>query len=70
MQMIYGLIVGAAIGASAIFQGMIGAWACDALGENDGKGLSNYIMLIGIAESVALLVMILAMLKIPQNIVP
>lgn len=63
-QLLMGLGAGLAMGASAWFQGKAGARACDALGET-GKGLGGYIMAIGVIESVALLVMILLMLKIP-----
>ena len=63
-QMIMGLGAGLAMGLSAFFQGKAGARACDALGET-GKGLANYIMVIGVIESVALLVMILLMINIP-----
>ena len=64
-QMIMGLGVGLAMGLSAFFQGKAGARACDAFGET-GKGLANYIMVIGVVESVALLVMILMMINIPS----
>ncbi|MCK5802252.1 MAG: V-type ATP synthase subunit K [Lentisphaeria bacterium] len=64
-QIVMGLGAGLAMGMSAFLQGRAGARACDALGET-GKGLGGYIMAIGVIESVALLVMILLMLKIPQ----
>ena len=51
-----GLFAGAAIGLSAYWQGRCAAVACDALGET-GKGFGNYIVVLGMAETVALLVM-------------
>ncbi len=63
-QMVMGLGVGLAMGTSAFFQGKVGARACDALGET-GQGLANYIMMIGVVEAVALIVMILMFIKIP-----
>lgn len=65
-QMIMGLGAGLAMGLSAWYQGKAGARACDALGET-GKGLANYIMVIGVVESVALLVMILMRMNIPTG---
>jgi len=64
-QMIMGIGAGLAMGMSAFFQGKAGARACDAIGET-GKGLADYIMVIGVVESVALLVMILLMINIPS----
>ncbi len=51
-----GAFCGAAIGLSAYFQGLCGACACDALGET-GKGFGNYMIILGLTETVALLVM-------------
>ena len=48
---------GLAIGASAWMQGKTGAAASDALAET-GQGFTNYLMAIGVIESVALFVMI------------
>ena len=52
-----------AIGVSAWFQGVIGAGAANAYAET-GKGFVNYIMVIGVIESVALLVMVFLMTTI------
>jgi V/A-type H+-transporting ATPase subunit K len=52
-----GVLGGIGIGLSALFQGKIGANGCDALGET-GKGFGNYIMVVGIIETVALFVMV------------
>lgn len=51
-----GILCGLAIGASALWQGKAAACACDALGET-GKGFANYLLVIGIIETVALFVM-------------
>jgi V/A-type H+/Na+-transporting ATPase subunit K len=51
-----GAFCGAAIGLSAYFQGLCGACACDAMGET-GKGFGNYMIILGLTETVALLVM-------------
>jgi V/A-type H+-transporting ATPase subunit K len=51
-----GAFCGAAIGLSAYFQGKCAACACDAMGET-GKGFGNYMIVLGITETVALLVM-------------
>ena len=52
-----GLFGGCAMGLSAWFQGVIGAGAADAMGET-GKGFGNYLMALGIIETVALFVMV------------
>lgn len=53
-----GFFAGAAIGLSAYWQGKCAAAACDAMGET-GKGFGNYMVVLGMTESVALLVMVL-----------
>ena len=61
-----GLILGAGIfggigmGMSAWFQGAAGAAASDAL-TSTGKGFSNYLIILGLVESVALFVMVFLM---------
>ena len=55
-----GLFGGMAMGASAYAQGKAGAAASDALGET-GKGFGNYIMVLGLVETVALFVMVFLM---------
>ncbi|MCC6781642.1 MAG: V-type ATP synthase subunit K [Planctomycetes bacterium] len=52
-----GLFGGVAIGLSAWYQGRIGASASDAMAET-GKGFGNYLMALGIVETVALFVMV------------
>ena len=60
-----GAIAGLAIGLSAFMQGKAGAKASDALAET-GKGFANYIMVVGVIETVALFVMIFAMIALPR----
>jgi len=55
-----GVLCGIAIGLSAFMQGKAAAVACDALGET-GKGFGNYIVVLGIIETVALFVMAFCM---------
>jgi V/A-type H+-transporting ATPase subunit K len=51
-----GAFCGLAIGLSAYWQGKCAACACDALGET-GKGFGNYLVVLGMTETVALFVM-------------
>lgn len=53
----WGLFGGLAIGISAWGQGVIGAAASDAQGET-GQGFTNYLIALGIIESVAIFVMV------------
>lgn len=57
VKLAIGLLGGCAIGLSAFFQGKAGAAGSDALAET-GKGFGNYIMVIGVIETVALFVMV------------
>ena len=59
--MFVGAAVGAAIGFSAFFQGKAAAAAADALGET-GKGTANYLIVIGIIETVALFALVFGLL--------
>ena len=56
-----GLFAGVAMGASAIAQGQAGAAGCDAYGET-GQGFGNYMLVLGLCETVALFVMVFSML--------
>ncbi len=56
-------IAGLAIGASALFQGKAAAGACDAYGETR-QGFVNYIIALGIVETVALFVMVFALIQL------
>lgn len=51
-----GIFGGLGMGASALYQGKAAACACDSLAET-GKGTLNYILVLGIIETVALFVM-------------
>jgi len=51
-----GILCGIGIGLSAYWQGKAGAAAADAMGETN-KGFGNYIIVLGIIETVALFVM-------------
>ena len=55
------IFAGLAIGISAVSQGKIGAAAADALGESD-KGFGNYLIALGIIESVAIFVMVFTLI--------
>ncbi len=55
-----GIFAGFAIGMSAMMQGKAGAGASNALAET-GKGFGNYIIVLGIIETVALFVMVFTM---------
>ncbi|NOY59688.1 MAG: V-type ATP synthase subunit K [Calditrichaeota bacterium] len=64
-QLLIGLFAGVAIGMSAYMQGKAGAKAADALAET-GKGFGNYIMVLGVIETVALFVMVFTMTALPK----
>lgn len=55
-----GILSGMAMGASAFMQGKAAAVACDALGET-GKGFGNYLVVLGIIETVALFILAFTM---------
>ena len=52
-----GLLAGLAMGASALYQGKCAAYSADAFGET-GQGFGNYILVVGLIETVALFVMV------------
>ena len=52
MYALMGLFAGIGFLASALLQGKAGACAADAFGETD-KGFANYLMILGIVETVA-----------------
>lgn len=64
-QIILGLGAGLALGLSAWMQGKTGASAADALAET-GKGFGNYIMVLGVVETVSLFVMVFIMTALPK----
>jgi V/A-type H+/Na+-transporting ATPase subunit K len=63
-QLTYGLLGGLAMGFSSWLQGKAGASAADAYMET-GKGFGNYIMVLGVIETVALFVMVFLITAIP-----
>jgi V/A-type H+-transporting ATPase subunit K len=65
LQFFIGALAGIAIGTSAIMQGKAGAKASDALAET-GQGFTNYLMVIGIIETVAIFVMVFVMMALPK----
>ncbi|MFP4477503.1 MAG: V-type ATP synthase subunit K [Desulfatibacillaceae bacterium] len=64
-QLLYGLLGGIAMGMSSWLQGRAGAAAADAYAET-GKGFGNYIMVLGVIETVALFVMVFLITAIPS----
>mgnify|MGYP003289586274 CR=1 FL=1 len=58
-----GLASGLAMCFSAIAQGKAGAAGSDALGET-GKGFAQYIMVVGLCETVALFAMVFSMIMV------
>lgn len=57
--LIMGFVGGIGMGVSAWMQGRAGAGACDAFAET-GKGFTNYLLALGIIETVAIFVMAFA----------
>ena len=58
-----GIFGGLAVGMSAWMQGKAGAAASDALGET-GQGFGNYLMVLGVIETVALFVMVFLLMAV------
>jgi V/A-type H+-transporting ATPase subunit K len=56
-----GIFSGMAIGASAFAQGLCSASGCDAYGET-GQGFGNYMLVVGLCETIALFVMVFSIL--------
>jgi V/A-type H+-transporting ATPase subunit K len=56
-----GVFAGLAMAVSAVAQGSAGAAACDAYAET-GQGFGNYMLILGLCETVALFVMVFSML--------
>ncbi len=61
--LIGGALAGIAMGVSAWFQGRAGAAGADALAET-GQGFGNYLMTIGVVETVALFVLVFVMIGV------
>ncbi len=60
---VIGLLAGVAMCISAIVQGKAGAAGADALAET-GKGFSQYIMVVGLCETVALFSLVFSMVAL------
>jgi V/A-type H+/Na+-transporting ATPase subunit K len=60
-----GIFGGLSIGISAYWQGMVAATGADALAET-GKGFGNYMMGIGITESVAIFTLVFLLAILPM----
>jgi len=58
-----GILCGIAMGMSAWMQGKAGAAASDAMAET-GKGFGNYLIVLGIIETVALFVMVFILMAL------
>ena len=58
-----GIASGLAMAASAIAQGMAGAAGADATAET-GQGFVNYMMLVGVCETVAIFAIVLSMISL------
>jgi V/A-type H+-transporting ATPase subunit K len=58
-----GIFAGLAMGVSAMMQGKAGASAADAFAET-GKGFTNYLIVLGIIETVALFILVFLLGKI------
>ncbi len=54
--LLMGIVGGIAMGVSAWMQGVAAAGACNAYAET-GKGFTNYLMILGVIETVAIFVM-------------
>ena len=61
--LIAGIFSGLAIGLSALFQGRAGAAACDAQAET-GQGLANYVIALGVVETVAIFMMVFTIIAL------
>lgn len=58
-----GIVCGISIATSAIVQGRAGAAGADALAET-GQGFTNYLMVVGLCETVAIFVMAFSILAL------
>lgn len=68
--LLIGVLGGLAIGLSAALQGRAAASACDALGDT-GQGFVNYLIVLGVIETIAIFVMVFAIMLLAQiNVAP
>ena len=61
--LVLGIFAGLGIGMSALLQGRAAAAACDAQAET-GQGLANYVIALGIVETVAIFVMVFTLIAL------
>jgi V/A-type H+-transporting ATPase subunit K len=61
---IFGVFAGLGLATSAYFQGRIGAAAADAIVEGNNQGGTNYLIALGIVETIALFVMVFSMIAL------
>ena len=61
--LVLGVFAGLGIGLSAMFQGRAAAAACDAQAET-GQGLANYVIALGVVETVAIFVMVFTIIAL------
>ena len=62
-MLVLGLCAGLGIGMSALFQGRAAACACDAQAET-GQGLANYVIALGVVETVAIFMMVFTIIAL------
>jgi V/A-type H+-transporting ATPase subunit K len=65
VQMYLGGAAGIVLAICSFVLGLCGAKACDAMVET-GKGAGNYIMVLGVIETVSLFVMVFCMTALPK----
>ncbi len=65
--LVIGLVAGLAIGWSAWYQGRAAAAAADSFGETE-KGFTNYFGALGVVETVAIFVMVFAMIVLGSTV--
>ena len=61
--LVLGAFAGLAIGLSALFQGRAAAASCDAQAET-GQGFANYLIALGIVETVAIFTMVFTLIAL------
>jgi V/A-type H+-transporting ATPase subunit K len=63
--LVIGILGGIAIALSAAFQGRAAAGACDAFADT-GQGFVNYLIALGVIETIAIFVMVFAIMLLGQ----
>jgi hypothetical protein len=54
------------MGISAWYQGKAAAGGCDAFAET-GKGFANYLMILGVVETVAIFALVFSLMAMPKE---